>query len=229
MTEEKIKLAIFDFDGTLTSGHLWLGIAKHHSQKRVKRRSLALYIFSHMPYWIAVKLRLYSEEKNRSRWGEGLSVLFKGFKTDEAQKAFEWVTDHYFMPLMRPDVMKVLQGHKDNDHKVMLLSGMFTDFLQIVGQRIGADYVVGTRLEIAQNIYTGRIIQPLCFGENKARLLKEFIQQNQLNVDFSGSAAYADSFYDLPVFKLVGHPVATYADTELGKLANQEGWERIGE
>jgi len=229
MAEDKITLAIFDFDGTLTEGHLWSGISKHHRKNKIKRLTLYTYMLSHLPLWLAAKLKLYSEEKNRSKWGEDLSVLFKGFTTEEARKAFEWVSDNYFMPLMRPDVMEKLKAHKKQGHQVMLLSGMFDIFLEVMGERIGVDYVVGTKLEVTNNVYSGHIIKPLCFGENKAKLLAEFIGQHKLQVDYPHSFAYADSIYDIPVLRMVGNPIATYPDKQLYQFSRTEKWQIIGD
>jgi HAD superfamily hydrolase (TIGR01490 family) len=228
MAQDKIVLAVFDFDGTLTTGHLWSAIAKHHHLKRVKRTAVYLYLLSHMPFWLAAKIRLYSQEKNRAKWGEDLPVLLKGFTREETGRVFTWVADHYFVPLLRPDIMEVLKEHKKQGHKIMLLSGMFSDFLEVVGQRIGVDYVVGTQLEIVNNRCTGRIIQPLCFGENKAVFLSAYVDQKKLSVDYGSSSAYADSIYDLPVFRMVGRPVATYPDKKLYELALSKKWQIIG-
>jgi HAD superfamily hydrolase (TIGR01490 family) len=228
MAENKITLAVFDFDGTLTAGHLWVGISRHHRAYKTNRLQLYLYLFSHLPGWLAAKAKVYSEEKNRAKWGEDLPVLFKGFSREEAQKAFQWVTDNYFLPLMRPDVVAKLNEHKKQGQKIMLLSGMFTDFLQIVGIPLGVDYVVGTKLEAINNVYSGYIVKPLCFGENKARLFSQYIQQKKLNVDLKNSWAYADSYYDMSVFNLVGHPVATYPDKKLMGLALEKHWQIIG-
>jgi len=227
MTTDKTILAIFDFDGTLTTGHLWVGIARHHRKFKVKRLGLYLYLFSHLPLWLAAKAKLYSEEKNRAKWGEDLPVLFRGFSTGEANKTFQWIADNYFMPLMRPNLLAEIKEHQKQGHKVMVLSGMFTDFLNVVGQRIGVDYVVGTRLEVVNDRYSGCIVGPLCFGENKAAFLNEFIQEKRLNVDLQQSWAYADSIYDLSVFRAVGKPVATYPDSQLKSLAQHNHWQII--
>jgi HAD superfamily hydrolase (TIGR01490 family) len=229
MAEEKTILAIFDFDGTLTGGHLWSGIAKHHQTKQIKRRTVFWYLLSHMPYWLAAKVHLYSEEKSRAKWGEDMSVLFKGFTLKESQDMFEWVSDNYFLPLMKADVLARLKEHQQQKHKIMILSGMYSDFLKVIGQRLGVDYIVGTRLEKIKNIYSGRIIPPLCFGENKAKCLQDFLQESKLGVDLKSSYAYADSIYDLSVFNLVGNPVATYPEKELYQLARNKKWQIVGQ
>lgn len=228
MAENKMILAIFDFDGTLTRGHLWLGIARHHREHKVSRRNLYLYLLSHLPFWLAAKAGLYSEEKNRAKWGEDLPFLLKGFRREEGRKTFQWVADNYFEPLMRPDMLAVIEEHKKQGHKIALLSGMFTDFLEVMAGKLGIDYVVGTKMEAAGGRYTGSIIRPLCFGENKARLLEDFIKRKKLKVDLRHSSAYADSIYDMPVFKMVGRPVAAYPDKDLSRLARENNWQVIG-
>jgi len=132
------------------------------------------------------------------------------------------------MPLMRPDIVAILKAHKANGDTLLLLSGMFTQFLKVAAEKRGADFAVGTQLGIQDNIYTERIIKPSCFGENKAKLLKDFINQKNWEVDFDKSIFYADSKYDLSAFRLVGNPVATYPDKELYQIAVSNKWRIIG-
>jgi HAD superfamily hydrolase (TIGR01490 family) len=228
MGEAEIRLAIFDFDGTLTSGHLWKGISEYLRQHKVNRRTLYVYLLTHIPFWLLAKARLYGEEKNRSRWGEAMSVLIKGFSEAQARQAFAWVRDNYFAPLMHPDMLALMEKHRSEGDKVLLLSGMFQEFLEVEGERLGADYVIGTRLDLKDGVYSGKIIKPLCFGENKAKLLQEFVRNKKVAVDFAQSTAYADSYYDRPVFNLVGHPVAAYPDKKLLQLARANHWQTVG-
>ena len=44
-------------------------------------------------------------------------------------------------------------------------------------------------------------------------------------IDLAASYAYSDSESDLPMLRLVGHPVAVNPDGELGRVAAAEGWE----
>jgi HAD superfamily hydrolase (TIGR01490 family) len=228
MNYNRINLAIFDFDGTLTRGHLWAGFAKYNIERKMHRSVLYAYFLTHMPFLIAAKLKLYDEDKNRIRWGQDLPVFIKGLAVQDAQNVFNWVADNYFMPRMRKDVLEVLEDHRRQGHKVMLLSGMFVDFLEVLKKRIGADYVVGSKLEVINNAYSGKIIKPLCFGEVKAQYLTEFIEKERLSIDLKQSSAYADGIYDTPVFRLVGNPVAVYPDKKLFDLAQRENWKIIG-
>lgn len=228
MSSNKVTLAIFDFDGTLTTGHLWVGIARHHKAHKVKRIALYTYLFSHMPFWLAAKMKIYSEERNRARWGEDIAGLFRGFSIGQARQAFEWVMDNYFSGLMRQDVIKLLNEHRKKGHKIVLLSGMLNDFLEVVGSKLGADFTIGTKMEIKNNKYTGKIIQPLCFGENKAKLLLKHFAEKNIQLELKNSYAYADSIFDLPVFEMVGNPIACYPDEKLLQLATDKNWKIIG-
>lgn len=216
--------AIFDFDGTLSTGHLYNGVVRHHIKYKVKRLSASAYLITHLPLWILSKTKIQSEEGMKVRWGEDLAVLFKGFVKKDAMGVFEWVVDNYFRPLMRPDVLATLQKHRSEGHVIVLLSGTFSDFLEIVREKLDADYAIGTKLELINNVYSGKIINPLCFGISKAKLLHEFINHEQPNIDLDHSFAYADSIFDVPVLEMVGNPVATYPDEKLFNLAQCRGW-----
>ena len=224
MTTDKKTAAIFDLDGTLFTGHFWQGIVKHHIKHRVKLPSVAAYITTHIPLWVASKIKILSEETYKVRWGEDLAATLRGLKREEIRKIFEWVSSNYVMKLLRPDIMAVLGRHRKEGHTTVLLSGGFNDFLEIIRQRLDVDYAVGTKIEVVEDICSGRIVGPLCFGINKARLLEEFISGAKLNIDFGLSFAYADSIVDIHVLEMVGNPVATYPDRKLLNVAQHRGW-----
>jgi HAD superfamily hydrolase (TIGR01490 family) len=224
MSPEKIVLAIFDFDGTLTEGHLWKGIAKYNQFKKRSRARLFWYVITHLPYWLAAKIKIYPDDLNRAKWGRDLAMMFKDYRPEDVLAACDWIALNYFTPLMRPDMLRIIEEHKKNGHRLLILSGMFNSVLEAVAHKLGVDYVVGTPLEIKDGRLSGKIVPPLCFGENKANYLLGYVQKKALDIDFGASFAYADSIYDNPVFRLVGHPVAVYPDTDLLKQARKMGW-----
>lgn len=230
MREKANIAAFFDFDGTLFEAHfwqgqVWQGAVKHHIKHRVKLLSVSTYLATHIPLWLAGKLKILSEETYKVRWGEDLATLFKGFNKEEGLRIFDWIGSNYIMKSLRPDIMALLQSHRREKHIVVLLSGSFTDFLETIKQRLGIDYIIGTKLEVINNIYSGKIIKPLCIGVNKARMLKEFIREAPLDIELGLSFAYSDSILDAPVLEMVGNPVAVYPDKKLANLAQCRGWQ----
>ena len=224
----KKVVAFFDFDGTLFQGHFWQGIVKYNITHKKKLASVSTYLGAHIPLWLANKFHILSEGAYKVRWGEDVANLFKKLEKEEGLKVFEWIKSNYFRGLLRSDIMTILRRHTNEGHTTVLLSGSFNDFLQIVKRDLGIDYAVGTKLEVINNVYSGRIIKPLCLGINKTKRVKEFISHAKLNIDFSSSFAYGDSILDAPVMEMVGNPVAVYPDNKLFNLAQQRGWEIIG-
>ena len=217
--------AIFDFDGTLAKGHAWAGFRNYYSEHRSKRRFLmSAFLVTHMPLWILSKSGLFSMERCMQKWAEDFSIIFKRASREEVQETCQWVVDNYVAPRFRSDIVDILNQHKQSGHVVMIVSGAFSNFLEIVGQSLGVSHVIGTKPTMVDGRYTGRVVKPACFNQNKVTLLKEYLSQNGLEIDFQSSFAYADSTFDIPLLELVGNPVATYPDENLRQIAIHNGW-----
>ena len=217
-------VALFDLDGTLSSGHIWEGIVRYYFTHKKKRAWILAFWATHSALWLLSECKLYSREKCWLKWMEDLGGIFKGASKEEGLEVFHWVADNYIFKSLRSDVVDILQQHKQSGHIVVIISATFSELLEVIKQKLGVSNVIGTKLEATNDRYTGKIIPPLCFGENKAKLLKEFIDQNGLEIDSSASFAYADSIFDVPLLKLVGNPVATYPGRHLRRLAEHNGW-----
>ncbi len=217
-------VALFDLDGTLSSGHIWEGFLKYYFTHKRKRAWILAFWATHSVLWLLSECKLYSREKCWVKWMEDLGGIFKRESREEALEVFHWVTDNCISKSLRSDVVDILHQHKQSEHIVMIVSATFSGFLGVIGQKLGVLNVIGTELEVIEGKYTGRAVKPLCFGENKTELIKEFINRNGLEIDLSSSFAYADSIFDAPLLKLVGNPVATYPDKDLRQLAERNGW-----
>ena len=217
--------AIFDLDGTLFAGHLWMGLVKHHLKHKLKRFSVYAYVASHMPLWLAGKLKLIKEETYKRIWGQNMPFLLKGLEKDKVIEIYKWITDYYLMPLLHTDILNLVESHKKSGHTTILLSGSFDDFLQVVREKLGIDFAVGTKLEVKNSVYTGRIIKPMGFGTSKVKLLEDLISEADLDLDLGRSFAYADSISDVPMLEITGNPIATYPDAKLLNLAKKRSWQ----
>ena len=85
------------------------------------------------------------------------------------------------------------------------------------------DGAVGSVSEVVDGHYTGRPGGPFTYREGKAEAIRELAARE--DIDLAASWAYSDSESDLPMLRLVGHPVAVNPDAELGRVARAEGWE----
>ena len=85
------------------------------------------------------------------------------------------------------------------------------------------DGAVGSVAEVVDGAYTGRAGGPFNYREGKAQAIRELAERE--GIDLAASYAYSDSESDLPMLRLVGHPVAVNPDAELARVARAEGWE----
>ncbi|MDX6668301.1 MAG: hypothetical protein QOK04_1681, partial [Solirubrobacteraceae bacterium] len=82
---------------------------------------------------------------------------------------------------------------------------------------------IGTRPDVVDGVYTGRVDGPFTYREGKAEAIRELAAREV--IDLGASYAYSDSESDLPMLRAVGHPVAVNTDAELARVAREEGWE----
>jgi HAD superfamily hydrolase (TIGR01490 family) len=221
--------AFFDLDGTLCTEHVWQALNKYFTEHRRRRLLVNAFLATHLSLWPLHHLGLLSRERFFRLWIKNMPWLLVGLRPEESQAIFQWVTDEALIPSLRPDVAEVLRHHQAEGHLVVLVSGAFEELLACLGERLGVQHVVGTRLELSRGRYSGRAVKPPCFGQDKVTLLTELLSKGGLEVDLSQSFSYGDSFFDVPVLELVGNPVAVYPDGELWDYASQRGWQVIGE
>ena len=84
-------------------------------------------------------------------------------------------------------------------------------------------HVVCTELEIDDaGRFTGRITEPLCFGDGKAQRAKTWAQS--IGLDISQAYFYTDSITDAPLLNIVAKPIAVNPDPRLRRLAKSNAW-----
>jgi HAD superfamily hydrolase (TIGR01490 family) len=135
----------------------------------------------------------------------------------------------YLLPTGRNEVVARLRDHQAQGHIVLLVSAQLTPSLEILGHLYNVNGVVGTKVEVKNGRYTGRIVPPVITGADKDRYARQYFSSHDLDVDWESSYAYADSITDTGLLKLVGHPVAVHPDARLYDLARSQKWEMIGE
>ncbi len=125
------------------------------------------------------------------------------------------------------DLRQKILSLKEQGLRIVLLSGSLQLLVDQLKDRLGAEILIGTRLEVGPDgKFTGRKTGIFPYGPMKVEALTRRIDPE--GIDWSGSWALADRLSDLPILELVGHPVAVHADRKLRRLARQRGWEIIG-
>jgi HAD superfamily hydrolase (TIGR01490 family) len=127
------------------------------------------------------------------------------------------------LPRVYPQMLRVVREHQDAGRPSYIVSAASQEMVETLAMVLAMDGAIGTRSEIRDGVYTGRLAGPFVYGEGKATALREFARQE--GIDLSASWAYSDSASDLPMLKAVGNPVAVNPDAELAAVARRERWQ----
>jgi len=227
MNDKETKVALFDLDGTLVKAHLWVGLAKYNLKNKENIISTLGYLITHTILMIPWKMKLMSSQYFYKSWVQDMPQLIKGVDNEKAKEIFNWLADYYLLPTLRNDTHEILKKHQKEGFITILISGAFQGLLDIIANRLGFNFAIGTESEISQNKFTGHIIAPACSGQGKLEKTKRFFSEKGLKINFKESFAYADSFVDLPILELVGNPVAVSPDEKLKEFAQIKGWQII--
>jgi len=116
----------------------------------------------------------------------------------------------------------VLEQHHAAGRRTFIVSASPVEIVEPLAQALGMTGGIGTRGEVIDGIYTGRLHGPFCYGEGKAESVKETAAR--LAIDLDESFAYSDSASDIPMLSLVGNAVAVNPDAHLARVARERGW-----
>jgi HAD superfamily hydrolase (TIGR01490 family) len=115
---------------------------------------------------------------------------------------------------------RLLELHQGAGDFCVLLSASPQELVEAVANALGAHRAVGTRAEVEDGRYTGRLDGEFCYGTGKlARLHAELGE-----VDLGSAHAYSDSASDVPLLAACGRPVAVNPDRRLRAEARANGW-----
>jgi HAD superfamily hydrolase (TIGR01490 family) len=123
---------------------------------------------------------------------------------------------------VRPESRKLIAMHHEAGRETWIVSASPQGLVDPLAAALGMTGAIGTRGEVADGRYTGRLDGPFIYGAGKAQAIEKLASDR--GYDLKLSYAYSDSVSDLPMMELVGHPVAVNPDSELNRIAHEQGW-----
>jgi HAD superfamily hydrolase (TIGR01490 family) len=127
------------------------------------------------------------------------------------------------LPRVYPQMLRTAYEHQDAGRRVYICTAASAELADVLAGVLRFDGAVGTRPEVVDGVYTGRIDGPFVYREGKAEAVRRLAEHE--GFDLAECYAYSDSESDLPFLRLVGHPVAVNPDAPLARMAREEGWE----
>ena len=127
------------------------------------------------------------------------------------------------LPRIYPQMLDVVRSHLDAGRPCFIATAASEPAADILARALVMDGAFGTRWEMSDGVYTGRLDGPFAYGEGKAEALRRFAAER--DIDLAQSWAYTDAVSDLPMLEAVAHPVAVNPDAGLAEVARERGWE----
>jgi len=199
---EESRMVIFDMDGTLLDGRFITELAK---AKKLGRE------ISKINREIE-RGKICEDEASRK-----IARLLKGMKKSELVRIASSI------PLNR-GVEKVVSELKRRGYKIAILSNSYEQVCEVVGNRIGADYILANKLETINDEITGRLKTPnfTCeenCGYSVCKLEGVRFLSKILNVPLRNCILVGDDLSDAHAMKAVGMAVAFNASQQVREAA----------
>ena len=123
-------------------------------------------------------------------------AAFRGHRVDDLTEQGARFARTVHDSWLRGDTLDALHAHQAAGDRVVLVSASFEVYLRPLGELLGVDEVLATRLEVADGVATGSLEGQNCRGPEKVRRLHAWIDD-----EFGGRTnvrvvAYGDSAGD---------------------------------
>ena len=122
-----------------------------------------------------------------------------------------------------PEMEKLINDFHQKGFEIFFVSSSLDIFGRLIVNKFGFGKAITTVAEIKENVYTGKIVGKVCFGEEKINFIKQSIDIKEY--DLAASYAYSDHISDLPLLNLVGHPCVINPKWGFKKIALEKHWE----
>jgi HAD superfamily hydrolase (TIGR01490 family) len=208
----------FDVDGTLVTTNLVHPTVFYLLNQPTPLHSLAKLgrAVLRAP-WMAL-----AEVQDRRLFNELLFSSFEGVSEDRLLSLAEEAFEKVMKPNIFPRAKELVQTSLDKGHDVVIVSGALDFLMKLLADHLGATGIIANRLEIKDHFATGKLLRPVVAGPEKARLVREHARSKGHDLD--ECFAYSDSYSDVPMLSVVGHPAAVNPDRKLSLLANAYHW-----
>ncbi|MET8696559.1 HAD family hydrolase [Streptomyces bauhiniae] len=210
--------AFFDLDKTVIAKSSTLTFSKSFYQGGLINRRAAL----RTAYAQFVFLAGGLDHDQMERMREYLSALCRGWNVRQVKEIVAETLHDLIDPIIYDEAASLIEEHHTAGRDVVIVSTSGAEVVEPIGELLGADRVVATRLVVGEDgCFTGEV-EYYAYGPTKAEAIRELAASEGYDLD--RSFAYSDSATDVPMLQAVGHPHAVNPDRALRREAVSRGW-----
>ena len=187
-----MNLAIFDFDGTISTKDSFVDfIVFAHGGLKARLGFILL-----SPVLFLYLLKILPGHQTKECF---LTLFFHGWEEERFRRKAEEYANTALIHIIRQQAREKIVWHKSQGHQVVVVSASFEEYLRVWCERQHID-IIATRAQFSNGKVTGALSTPNCYGVEKINRLKQ--KYNLEN--FKYIYAYGDSNGDLPL-KTIAH------------------------
>ncbi|MEU2873916.1 HAD-IB family hydrolase [Streptomyces olivoreticuli] len=209
--------AFFDLDKTVIAKSSTLTFSKSFYQGGLINRRAVL----RTAYAQFVFLAGGADHDQMERMREYLSALCRGWNVQQVRELVAETLHELIDPIIYDEAASLIEAHHAVGRDVVIVSTSGVEVVEPIGELLGADRVVATRMVVEDGVFTGEV-EYYAYGPTKAEAIRELAESE--GYDLARCYAYSDSVTDIPMLESVGHPHAVNPDRALRREAAARDW-----
>lgn len=202
-----MKIAVFDFCNTIVNfstadAFVHFAVDSTADCRIIRRYQSCLWNIGYLSKMENGHGRRFKEAiKNMNLNKRILLWQLRGVEKDAIERyAYQFYIET-ITPAFHPSILGRIAKYRDCGYTIFVASGGYDVYLQYFAEQFGIDALLCTRLKFCRNKFTGCIEGIDCMGENKVRLLEEYVQGSCGDSLIEDSIAFSDGKSDLPLLK----------------------------
>jgi HAD superfamily hydrolase (TIGR01490 family) len=210
--------AFFDLDKTVIAKSSTLAFSRSFYQGGlINRRAVLRTAYAQFVYLVGG-----ADHDQMEGMRKYLSELCRGWNVQQVREIVAETLHDLIDPIIYDEAASLIEEHHTAGRDVVIVSTSGAEVVEPIGELLGADRVVATRLVVGDDgCFTGEV-EYYAYGPTKAEAIKELAASE--GYDLARCYAYSDSVTDVPMLASVGHPHAVNPDRALRREAVARGW-----
>jgi HAD superfamily hydrolase (TIGR01490 family) len=209
--------AFFDLDKTIIARSSALAFGRpFRAGGLITRRASLKAAYAQLVYLVAG-----ADEDQMRRMRDYITEMCTGWNVQQVKDIVAETLTEIVDPLIYDEAAGLIEEHKAGGREVVIVSSSGEEVVGPIGELVGADRVIATRMVVEGGRFTGQV-EYYAYGPAKAVAMRELAEE--AGYDLADCYAYSDSITDLPMLETVGYPAAVNPDRALRKAARERGW-----
>lgn len=218
VSQQEHPAVYVDLDNTVISGSALFHVGRALAAQGILERGTLVRMAAHHAFYrmAGERPRLVDAARRRSL------DLATELRVDDVVGSVELMYDDVLAPRLWAGMVDLLAAHRRAGEQVWLATAAPVELARVIADRLGLSGALGTRAEVVEGMWTGRLLGPMLHGSAKAETVANHACDH--GWDLGGCVAYSDSLQDLPLLSSVGHPTVVNPERSLRLIAQRRRW-----